>query len=278
MATLETHLAAMVSLARGLGGHLSDSDVHFLALAAATLPPSLGHVLEIGSFTGKSTTVLAKSVRLMGGDQVIAVDPQTLPAATDPADTDRDLIPGAFRHTLESNGVAHLVEFHRLRSDEFARSWSRPIRLLWIDGDHTYQGTAADFDNFSSYLRPGAVVAFHDVTNPFEGPLRVFCERVLGSSSFGACGVCGSIGWAQFTGGCATNLRMKMRKAWLHQTLRLLLPLVPRGGPLKKIKRRLFRSLRSLVPHANVDPETWVAEMDACVYRMCQPDDALSNP
>ncbi len=264
---LESHLTDMIGLARGLRGHLTDSDVRFLALAAASLPPSLGHVLEIGSFMGKSTTVLAKSVSLAGGDQVIAVDPQTLPAVTDPAGTDTASLRQAFRHTLEANGLEHVVDFYRLRSDEFARNWNRPIRLLWIDGDHTYTGVAADFDNFSHYLGPGAVVAFHDVTNPFEGPLRVFSERVLSSSSFGACGICGSIGWAQFTGGSAENLRLTIRKAWLHRTLRLLVPLVSGGGSKAKIKRRIFRMLRSLVPRADVDPEKWVAEIETNIPR-----------
>ena len=236
--------------------------MRFLALAAATMPPALGHVLEIGSFKGKSTTVLAKSVSLAGGDQVIAVDPQTLPAVTDPADTDGASLPDAFRQTLETHGVAHLVEFHRLRSDELASTWNKPLRLLWIDGDHTFGGATADFDNFSHSMQPGAVVAFHDVTNPFEGPLRVFCDRVLGSSSFGACGVCGSIGWAQFTGRAAINRRLTIHKAWLRSTLRLLMPLVSPGGSQTQLKRRIFKTLRSCVPRKDVDPETWTAAIE----------------
>ena len=268
MASLDSHLAEMVGLAQGLPGYLTDSDVRFLALAGATLPPSLGEVLEIGSFKGKSTTVLAKSVSLVGGKQVIAVDPQTLPADTDPSDAeDSDLIPNAFRDTLEANGVEQYVEFHKLRSDEFAPTWNRPIRLLWIDGDHTHRGAVADFDNFSRYLQPGAVVAMHDVTNPFEGPLRVFCERVVSSSSFGACGICGSIGWAQFTGASAKSFRLRMRKLWLQLTLRLLIPLMSRGGSQVKIRRRVFRLLRSVVPRADVDPEKWAAEIEANVPR-----------
>jgi hypothetical protein len=262
-AALEAHLTEMVGLARELRGHLTDSDVRFLALAGATLPPSLGEVLEIGSFAGKSTTILAKSIGLAGGDRVIAVDPHTLPAATDPADIDPGWLPQAFRRTLEINEVEHLVDFHRLRSDQFARSWDRPIRLLWIDGDHTYRGAAADFDNFSVYLRPGAVIAFHDVTNPFEGPLRVFCERVLSSSSFGACGVCGSIGWARYTGGAAGDAGLAMRKTKLHRRLGLLLPWSGQRGAHAKIKRRIFRLLRSFVPREDVDPEKWTAAIEA---------------
>lgn len=57
-------------------------------------------------------------------------------------------------------------------------SWSRPIRLLWIDGEPTYQGAKEeDFGLFSPYLSNGAIVAPHDALHGFEGPLRVFVEE-----------------------------------------------------------------------------------------------------
>ena len=72
------------------------------------------------------------------------------------------------------------------------------IRLLWIDGDHTYAGCKEDFDLFSPFLADGGVVAFHDTLNTFEGPIRVFVEEVLRSDRFGACGFVHSISWGQF--------------------------------------------------------------------------------
>ncbi len=197
---IELHLDNMASLSKSLGGCLSVREARFLALAAATIPPALGEVLEIGSFKGKSTTVLARSVSLVGGDRVFAVDPLTLPAATDPSIESGESLPDIFWDTLETNGVRDMVEFHQLRSEDLAPDWNRPLRLLWIDGDHTYKGTKTDFDNFAHHLRPGSVVAFHDVLHPAEGPIRVFCEQVLLSSAFGPCGLSGSIGWAQYMG------------------------------------------------------------------------------
>lgn len=54
-------------------------------------------------------------------------------------------------------------------------SWSGPIRLLWIDGEPTYQG--AKEEDFGPYLSNGATVAPHDALHGFEGPLRVFVEE-----------------------------------------------------------------------------------------------------
>ncbi len=83
---------------------------------------------------------------------------------------------------------------------QLAEVWppNKMIRLLWIDGDHTFKGTHSDFDRFKRFLSPGAIVAFHDVLHAYSGPASVFCEEVLASESFGAWGLCGSIGWAQY--------------------------------------------------------------------------------
>jgi len=39
----------------------------------------------------------------------------------------------------------------------------RPIDFLFIDGDHTLQGVKMDYDMYSSLVRPGGVIAFHDI-------------------------------------------------------------------------------------------------------------------
>jgi predicted O-methyltransferase YrrM len=38
-----------------------------------------------------------------------------------------------------------------------------PIDFLFIDGDHTYEGVKADFRDYASLVRPGGVIAFHDI-------------------------------------------------------------------------------------------------------------------
>ncbi|MDQ2746112.1 MAG: hypothetical protein M3T96_02510, partial [Acidobacteriota bacterium] len=64
-------------------GFLSADEMRFLALIAAC-PTAAGDVLEIGSFKGKSTVILAKAAALAGDTRIYAVDPLTAPSATDP--------------------------------------------------------------------------------------------------------------------------------------------------------------------------------------------------
>ena len=258
---LETHLDDMAALSQSLSGCLSVREVRFLALAAATIPPSLGDLLEIGSFKGKSTTVLAKSVALAGGDRVVAVDPLTLPASTDPSINAGESLPDIFWETLEANDVRDMVEFHQLRSEELATNWNRPLRFLWIDGDHTYTGAKTDFDNFAQHLRPGSVVAFHDVLHPAEGPIRTFCEQVLLSSAFGPCGLCGSIGWAQFVGAGPRSDSYSNRKITLFRKLSRLIQFVALGRTPKTTNPMRYKILRPLVPHGNMKTSTWENEI-----------------
>jgi predicted O-methyltransferase YrrM len=39
----------------------------------------------------------------------------------------------------------------------------RPIDFLFIDGDHTFDGVAQDFEMYSGFVRPNGLVAFHDI-------------------------------------------------------------------------------------------------------------------
>jgi len=39
----------------------------------------------------------------------------------------------------------------------------REIDLLFIDGDHSYEGVKADFEMYSRYVRKGGMVALHDI-------------------------------------------------------------------------------------------------------------------
>ena len=39
----------------------------------------------------------------------------------------------------------------------------RPLDFLFIDGDHSYNGVAADFENYAPMVRKGGLIGFHDI-------------------------------------------------------------------------------------------------------------------
>jgi predicted O-methyltransferase YrrM len=40
---------------------------------------------------------------------------------------------------------------------------NHPVDFAFIDGDHTYEGVKADFQNYGPLVRPGGIIAFHDI-------------------------------------------------------------------------------------------------------------------
>jgi predicted O-methyltransferase YrrM len=136
-------------------------DSHYLLYAIArALHPRI--IVEIGSARGKSTCTLALACRQNGYGTVYAIDPHEPNAWTDlglTGDSHEFL-----QARLRAYGLYDWCQIIRKRSAEAAREWSQPIDLLFIDGDHTYDGVKCDFEAFRHWLSPAAVVLFHDTT------------------------------------------------------------------------------------------------------------------
>jgi cephalosporin hydroxylase len=44
----------------------------------------------------------------------------------------------------------------------------RSVDFLFIDGDHTYEGVKQDWEMYSPLVRPGGLVAFHDIAGNYD--------------------------------------------------------------------------------------------------------------
>jgi hypothetical protein len=245
-----------VRLSLNTPGFLAENEIRFLGILAACTPAN-GVIVEIGSFKGKSTVMLATMAGKYGLGPVVAIDPHEGLSYMGPDAPHQSPTFDEFLSSIKSAGLQSHVEVQRAYSQDVAKNWTRPIRLLWIDGDHSYKGCKEDFDLFSPHLAQGAVVALHDSLNAFEGPIRVFVEEVLRSDRFGPSGIVHSIAWSQFRpkDGAAFS---KPRDA-LAQRCANLIPFVlndtqPRGP--RKIAYKLFRSR---IPRKLVTPEEWMA-------------------
>lgn len=110
-------------------------------------------IVEIGSYAGRATTVLAHA-----GREVIAVDPLvigTAPTGTWQVTEEHVTV---FERVLEAHPN---VTWQRVRSTDCPGP-AKPIGLLLIDGEHDHPAPREDFEHFEPWLAPRALVLFHD--------------------------------------------------------------------------------------------------------------------
>jgi predicted O-methyltransferase YrrM len=129
-------------------------------------------ILEIGSYLGASTCYLAAGAAKING-RIVCVDTwmnETMPEGR------RDTYAEFLKNTA---GASQLIVPVRKRSDELTQAdIPNPLDLVFIDGDHTYQGVKGDFERILPWLGPSAVVAFHDALW-FEGVSCVIGEALI---------------------------------------------------------------------------------------------------
>jgi len=93
-------------------GFLGENEARFLGMLAGCAP-ARGTIVEIGSFKGKSTVMLATVAAHYGLGPVVAIDPHTAPSATDPSIAAGASTFEEFLASVRKAGVAEDVEVHR---------------------------------------------------------------------------------------------------------------------------------------------------------------------
>ena len=240
--------------ARDIPGYIGDREFRALAMLFAGAPGT-GATVEIGSFKGKSTVGLASLAAHYGLGPIVSIDPHNAPCVTDPILGDQQSSFDDFQTALRTAGVEQQVEVHRATSQEVSALWSRPIRFLWIDGDHTYAGAKLDFELFTPYLADGAIVALHDTLHEFEGPIRVFVEQMLRSDQFGPAGLLHTIGWAQY---CPRDgVKFRKQRERLARRAATLIPLVAGGRSVTGFAKMRWKLHCAFIPHSVLPPADW---------------------
>jgi predicted O-methyltransferase YrrM len=142
----------------------------YALMTMARLGPGLGEIVEIGSFMGKSTCWLATGTKQVLREKVTAVDHfegspehQKGAAMETPDIVEKGSTLDAFKANIKAVGVDDYVDTIVASSEEAAKHWTKPIRLLFIDGDHSYEAARKDFELWSPFVIQGGLVLFHDI-------------------------------------------------------------------------------------------------------------------
>lgn len=171
----------ILSRMRAVEGWLDDDEADLLIAAAAhalaTLPGPAA-LVEVGSYCGRSTVVLASVAQSVAPDaRVYAIDPHDGVVGA----ADQGVVKGAptlekFVRNITAAGVEGLVSV--ITKCSYEVEWERPISLMLIDGLHDYVNVARDFFHFEKWVADGGYVAFHDYADYYPG-VQTFVNEIL---------------------------------------------------------------------------------------------------
>jgi predicted O-methyltransferase YrrM len=117
-------------------------------------------ILEIGTSQGGTLYLFSRLVE--PGGLVISIDKPGEPGSV------RYVMRSVYQTFGKQNGAkvltldrdSHSPETHRELEQILA---GRQIDLLFIDGDHRYDGVKADYQTYRQWIAPGGIIALHDI-------------------------------------------------------------------------------------------------------------------
>lgn len=154
-----------------IGVHKDESQYLYRLAAEAK---GEGTILEIGCFTGGSSIALALGSSDAGNGGIYAVDIRFHPE---------------YKTRIQEHGVSHMITNFQMPSRELALKWNwltggGKIRLLWIDGGHSYEDVCDDILLWQPFMEPGSTICLHDCYGHHSGVIRAVYELIITSGKY----------------------------------------------------------------------------------------------
>ncbi len=190
--------------------------LYMLALNTAHLK---GGILEIGSWCGRSTVVLALASRHTNNTGVQGIDlfperrdwyknadntysfnviinNKAYSAYTEQTvweepmhrdifamyDAHGDRTEDIFRKVIEKKGFGDLVSNFKGTVDIF--NSNKPVRFAFVDGDHGYDAVCRDISHIDKRLTPGGWIAFDDAFSSYAGVNQAIEDMIIKNTCY----------------------------------------------------------------------------------------------
>jgi predicted O-methyltransferase YrrM len=141
-----------------INGHLSEYEGLTLYKYSKRLP-SRSSIVEVGSFHGRSANYICAGIN-KENTRLHCIDIWQKTHVPGSREDDEEIFE---RNTLE---FKHLIVPHKGTSRDFAEHFDGTIDLLFVDGDHTYEGVKEDIQQLLPRTKEDAYILFHDYGNP----------------------------------------------------------------------------------------------------------------
>lgn len=132
---------------------------------------SNGPIVEIGSYKGGSTIILAEGSKIENRNKVYAIDPHKgtlfygIRVKRWGAEKVNKNTLSKFKQNIIDSANQDIVQPIVKSSYKASKKWKKSIDLLWIDGCHDYESVMIDFLAWERFLNKNGIIAFHDYQN-----------------------------------------------------------------------------------------------------------------
>jgi predicted O-methyltransferase YrrM len=178
---MSKNLQETMELVADVEGWMSPGQGATLFDSATNCPPD-GRIVEIGSFRGRSTVVLATAAD--PSVEIVAIDPhagndrgpQEIDGFADDAADDH----AVFNANLVAAGVQDRVRHVREFSDAALDIVEGPVDVLYVDGAHRYGPALADIRAWGDRVDDGGTMLIHDSFSSIGVTLAILRQLVFG--------------------------------------------------------------------------------------------------
>ena len=173
---------------------------------AAVKVASLGPLLEVGAYCGKSTIYLGAAAR-QADSTLFSLDhhrgSEEHQAGEEfhderVVDSDTGLVDTLphWRRTVAAAGLEATVVGIVGDSRTVAAHWNTPLALVFVDGSHSTRAATSDYEDWAPRIMRRGLLVVHDVfPDPAEGgrpPYEIY-RRALGSGAFAETAAAGTL-------------------------------------------------------------------------------------
>jgi hypothetical protein len=150
-------------------GWLRGEGAEAMASVAFSLPENCV-IVEIGSFLGSASVLLAGARKVRGSGRVHCVDPFDASGDSYSVPIYSELLSKygerslrqCFDDNIRGAGLSDCVEVHQGKAQEVAKNWIQPVDLLFLDGDQSPTGARLEYESWKPFLKLGGMIALHN--------------------------------------------------------------------------------------------------------------------
>ena len=178
-------LGKYLAQARLIEGWTTPPELLALAEVSKGLPND-AQIVEVGSFLGRSSVMIAGSRKLQGSGKVHCIDP--FDASGDSYSTEiyeniekesKLTLRERFDHYVKISNVQDYIEVYSGTAESVAEHWKTPIDLLFLDGDQSPIGARSSYDHWIPFLKCGGMIMIHNSGDRTYDPEHIGYRKLV---------------------------------------------------------------------------------------------------